>query len=485
MSGPSQIRLPDPCLVVLVGPSGSGKSQWAADHFSANRIVSSDHLRALVGESEHDQRAGTDAFAVLDLVLEKRMRRRLFTVLDTLGLDRDRRLRYVAQARRHNVPVVAIAFDVSPAECRARNAQRTRPVPAKVLTNQLRQWPTVLDEIATDGFDAVHIATDTPVRVVDPQLLTAPGAATRQSEDPMPLDFGLQISNFTWPGGPPELGPRLAAIARTAEEVGFSSLWVMDHFVQIPNVGRQWDEMLDSWTTLAFIAAHTDRVTLGPLVTGITYRNVAHLGKITATLDVLSGGRAVCGLGAAWFDYEHKAYGWRFPPPKERLDLLEDALQALPLVWGPGTPAFKGKVIEIPEAICYPRPVQEHIPILVGGGGERRTLRLVAKYADACNFFGDVAAVRHKVDVLHRHCAAVDRDPTEVRITHLGGILLTDDTADHPTVPPRAIVGTAEDHIGRFRELAEAGVQTAMVRLVDLGDTAPLERFAQVIKAFA
>lgn len=299
----------------------------------------------------------------------------------------------------------------------------------------------------------------------------------------MPLEFGLQISNFTWPGGPPEIGPRLAAIARTAEEVGFRSIWVMDHFVQIPHVGRQWDEMLDSWTTLAFLAAHTSSVTLGPLVTGVTYRNVAHLGKIAATLDVLSGGRAVCGLGAAWFEHEHKAYGWDFPPARARLDLLEDALKLLPLMWGPGAPAFKGKVIEVPEAICYPRPLQAHIPILVGGSGEQRTLKLVARHADACNLFGDAAMVRHKVEVLRRHCARAGRDPADVRVTHLGGVLVTDGDAP-AALPPRIIAGTVEDHVGRFRHLAEAGVQTAMVRLADVSSPGALERFAPVIDAF-
>lgn len=476
------IRLPDPCLVVLVGPSGSGKSAWAEASFPPGRIVSSDRLRALVGEGEHDQRAGTDAFAVLDLVLHRRLKRRLFTVVDTLGLDRERRRSYVDLARRHGVPVVAVAFDVAPADSRARNARRDRPVPPKVLAAQLRSWPGVLGRLPEDGFDAVH-AGPAPVRVMHPELVAAPASASRQREEPMPLEFGLQISNFTWPGGPPEIGPRLAAIARTAEEVGFRSIWVMDHFVQIPHVGRQWDEMLDSWTTLAFLAAHTSSVTLGPLVTGVTYRNVAHLGKIAATLDVLSGGRAVCGLGAAWFEHEHKAYGWDFPPARARLDLLEDALKLLPLMWGPGAPAFKGKVIEVPEAICYPRPLQAHIPILVGGSGEQRTLKLVARHADACNLFGDAAMVRHKVEVLRRHCARAGRDPADVRVTHLGGVLVTDGDAP-AALPPRIIAGTVEDHVGRFRHLAEAGVQTAMVRLADVSSPGALERFAPVIDAF-
>ncbi len=477
------IRLPSSGLVVLVGPSGSGKSTWAAAWFAPGRVVSGDGMRALVGEGEHDQRAGTDAFAVLDLVVDRRLKRGLLTVVDTLGLDRDRRRAYVALARRHGRPVVAVAFDdVSPADCRTRNAARPgRPVPAKVLSAQLARWPAVLDELADDGFDTIH--RPGPVRVVDHQLVGAPEAARRQQEDPLPLDFGLQIATFGGPGGAPAIGPRLAAVARAAEEVGFTGLWVMDHFVQIPQVGRRWDEMLDSWTTLGFLAGVTSRVTLGPMVTGVTYRNVAHLAKIAATLDVLSGGRAVCGLGAAWFEDEHKAYGFDFPPVRQRFRLLEDALQLLPIMWGPGAPAFKGQAIEVPEAICYPRPIQERIPILVGGSGEKRTLRLVARYADACNLFGDAATVRHKLDVLHRHCADVGRDPSEIRVTHLSSAHVVADDEPPESVPVRALVGTVEEHVGRFRGLAEAGVQTAIVRFPAL-DVAAVERFAPVIAAF-
>jgi alkanesulfonate monooxygenase SsuD/methylene tetrahydromethanopterin reductase-like flavin-dependent oxidoreductase (luciferase family) len=257
--------------------------------------------------------------------------------------------------------------------------------------------------------------------------------------------------------------------------------------------------MLDSYTTLGYLAGVTSTARLGVLVTGVTYRNLAHLAKIVATLDVLSGGRAWCGLGAAWFQKEHETYGWAFPPLRERYDLLEDALELLPLMWGPGSPRFEGRTVTVPEAICYPRPVQERIPIMVGGGGEKRTLRLVAQHADACNLFGDAATVRHKVEVLHRHCADVDRDPADVRVTHLS-TALTGRTRDDVAVavdalkPKRATpeafaravnAGTVDDHVGRLRELADAGVQTAIVNLPDLGDTAPIERFAAVIERYA
>jgi F420-dependent oxidoreductase-like protein len=281
------------------------------------------------------------------------------------------------------------------------------------------------------------------------------------------LSFGLQIATFDWPGGAGQTADRLASVARAAEEAGFTSLWVMDHFIQIPQVGRHWDPMLDSWTTLGFLAGHTERATLGTLVTGVTYRNIAHLAKVVATVDVLSGGRAVCGIGAAWFEREHTAYGFGFPPAARRFDLLEDALQLLPVMWGPGAPAFEGRTVTVTEALGYPRPLQDRVPILVGGSGERRTLRLVARYADACNLFGDPASVVHKLDVLRRHCAEVSRDPASIEVTHLSSAL------DCPV----------EDHVGRYRALAEAGVQTAIVRFTTLDEQA-IERFAPVVAAF-
>jgi F420-dependent oxidoreductase-like protein len=490
-------RLPAPALVVLVGPPASGKSTWAATHLRADVVVSSDRLRALVGEGEHDQRAGTDAFDVLDLVVERRLKRRLLTVVDTLGTDPKRRQRWLAVARAHGVPAVAVVFDVPDRECRARNKARAEPVPSAFLTQQLKAWPSVKESVATDGFDDVLPAGDRVVLVPE-SLVGADAAARRQQEDPVTLEFALQIPRFTWTGGPTELGARLASIARAAEDAGFTSVWVMDHFLQIPQVGREWEDMLDSYTTLGYLAGVTERVGLGVLVTGVTYRNLAHLAKIVATLDVLSGGRAWCGLGAAWFEKEHRTYAWDFPPLRRRYELLEDALELLPLMWGPGSPAFDGRTVSIPEAICYPRPVQARVPIMVGGGGERRTLRLVAQHADACNLFGDATTVAHKVGVLRSHCDDVGRDPEDVRITHLSSALTATSAQELAAavearkpkrMTPEAYAaavnaGTIDDHVGRFRELAEAGVQTAIVNLPDLDDPAPVERFAAIIDRF-
>ena len=350
---------------------------WQVDvggaSFRPDQVVSSDRLRAMVGTGEKDQRAGTAAFEVLDLVVDHRLRRRLTTVIDSTRRWRPaRRSVYLDIARRHGIPVVAAVFDVPEREVRRRNRQRADSVPAAVLTAQLRSLGTTLAAIATEGFDAVITVDDHGVVLVPPQLVDAPAAARRQQEDPMPLTFGLQLPRFTWPGG--SGGDRRQRWRRSpseAEDAGFASIWVMDHYVQIPQVGREWDEMLEAYTTLGYLAGRTSTARLGTLCTGITYRNIAALGKIVATLDVLSGGRAMAGLGIGWFEREHRLYGWEFPPRPDRYALLEDALQLLPLLWGKGSPRFEGRTITVPEAICYPRPLQERVPILVGGSGER------------------------------------------------------------------------------------------------------------------
>jgi alkanesulfonate monooxygenase SsuD/methylene tetrahydromethanopterin reductase-like flavin-dependent oxidoreductase (luciferase family) len=217
----------------------------------------------------------------------------------------------------------------------------------------------------------------------------------------------------------------------------------------------------------------------------VTYRNLAHLAKIVATLDVLSGGRALCGLGAAWFEREHQLYGWDFPPAAGRYALLEDALELLPLMWGPGSPPFAGRTVSLPATTCYPRPLQERVPIWVGGGGEKDTLRLVAKHADGCNLFGEPETVAHKVAVLHGHCARYDRDPAEVRVTHLGTASLLAGSVARP----HEHAGSLDEQVGRYRELAEAGVQTAVVDVPELGATstpaATLAPWADLIDRFS
>jgi F420-dependent oxidoreductase-like protein len=489
--------LPAPCLVVLVGASGSGKSTWAAAHFAPEQIVSSDMLRAVVGAGEDDLSASDDAFALLEQIVERRTRRGLTTVVDTLGLDPLRRRAWVLLARQHAMPCVAVAFATPLAQCRARNRERHKAVPQRVLAAQARQFRDQQPQLADDGFDLI-LTEASRVRTAPAHIARAVVDAAHQRAEPVGLRFGLQLPTFDWPNGAREARAQLAAIGRAAEAAGFESLWVMDHYRQIPLFGPAWHDMLDGYTTLAFLAAHTDRVRLGTLVAGITHRPVSQLGKIIATLDVISGGRANCGLGVGWFAAEATALGIPFPPLGERYALLEDALEFLPLFWGKGAPSFNGRVLQVPEGMCYPRPLQEHVPILVGGNGEQRTLRLAAQYADACNIIGEAEVVGRKVRTLRSHCEAIGRAPSTLEVTQLSTTLvgkdprelslLVDRLRPRRTNPEqyaaRVNAGTVDDQIGRFRELAMRGVQTAIVSFPGLVDTGPVESFADVISAF-
>lgn len=492
------IRLPTRCLVVLAGPSAAGKTLWADRNFAAEQIVSSDRLRKLVGTGERDVKASEAAFTLLDIIVEERLSRGLLTVVDTLGMDGERRASYRDVAARFEIPCYAVLFESTLEECKARNRKRRDPVPQKVLSTQHQRWTKARSEIASEPFAAVLEPGD--VRIVPEAMLAAVSAQQRQASDPVPMKFGLQISSFNWDGHPDTTRDTLAAIATTAEDAGFASLWVMDHFRQIPQLGREWDDMLESYAALGFLAGVTRSVTLGALVTAIGYRNPAHLGKIVATLDVLTGGRMVCGLGIGWFEREATAYGWDFPPVPDRYELLEDALELLPQLWGPGNKPFQGRRFDAPDTACYPRPIQERVPILIGGSGERKTLRLVAEHGDMANLFGDAGTVRQKIDVLHSHCAALGRDPAEIEVTHLGPAMvaesaaqLTIDLERHAAGVPNTTVemvaernaaGTIDDHIGRYRELAEAGAAHAIVSLTDVQDLAPIRVFAEVIAAF-
>ncbi len=241
-----------------------------------------------------------------------------------------------------------------------------------------------------------------------------------------PTRIGLQIPSFSFPGvDPAGLLDTLTDIVHAAERSGFDSIWVMDHLNQIPGVGAMDEWMLEGNTALAALAARTSKVQLGLMVGGVTYRNPALMAKITTTLDVLSGGRAVLGIGAAWFEAEHRAFGFDFPPLKERFEHLEDALQIARLMFTEDQPSFHGTHHRIERILNRPRPIRGDIPILVGGSGERKTLRLVAQYADGSNLFGDVPRIRHLLGVLERHCEDVGRDPAEITTTRLGSLLLS------------------------------------------------------------
>jgi F420-dependent oxidoreductase-like protein len=278
------------------------------------------------------------------------------------------------------------------------------------------------------------------------------------------LKIGLQIPMFTWPGGPSDLGLCLAEIARAAEDAGYSSIWVMDHHFQIPMVGAAELDMLEAYTALGYLAGHTSRVRLGTMVTGVTYRHPGILAKQVTTLDVLSGGRAWMGIGAAWFDREHHGLGVPFPPLKERFERLEEALQIALQMWSDDDGPYEGKHYRLKETLNSPPPLSKpRPPILIGGGGERKTLRLVARYADACNFFGDPATVRRKLEILRGHCDKEGRNYDEIEKTVLYVMN----------------VGKEGEAAGMLVEqlagLADAGAQTVIGALVGVEHITPIE----------
>jgi F420-dependent oxidoreductase-like protein len=232
------------------------------------------------------------------------------------------------------------------------------------------------------------------------------------------MNLDLHVSRFDWASGPKGIGSGVAHLARTAEAVGVRALSFMDHFFQMEQAAPAEDPMLEGYTALGFVAALTQRLRLRLLVTGVTYRHPGLLAKTVTTLDVLSGGRAELGLGAAWYEREHKGLGVPFPPLGVRFEQLEEALQICLQMWSADNGPFQGKHYRLAETLCSPAPVSSPRPrIMIGGGGERKTLRLVAQYADACNLFGPPETVAHKVDVLRRHCEAVGRDIRDIEVT--------------------------------------------------------------------
>src|SRR3954449_8500981 len=246
----------------------------------------------------------------------------------------------------------------------------------------------------------------------------------------VPITLSLHLPNFNYPGiGPDRLFQHLAAIATTAEESGFSGVTVMDHLHQIPGVGPQENFMLEGNTILGALAARTTTANLGLLVGGVTYRNPALHAKITTTLDIISGGRAFHGIGAAWFEGEHDAYGYEFPSLKERFEHLEDHLRIARAMFTEEQATVAGDHHSVSGAYNNPKPLRGDIPILIGGSGERKTLRMVAQYADGCNLFGDPERARHLLGVLGRHCEDVGRDPAEITKTSMGTIAIAETEA--------------------------------------------------------
>jgi F420-dependent oxidoreductase-like protein len=233
------------------------------------------------------------------------------------------------------------------------------------------------------------------------------------------MDLGIHFANFTLPGGPESLAPTLAATARAAEAGGCSIFTLMDHWFQMEQLATSKDPMLEGYTSMGFLAGQTQEIALGLLVTGVTYRHPGLLAKTVTTLDVPSGGRAQLGIGAAWYEREHRGLGVPFPPLSERFERLEETLQICHQMWSDDDGPYEGRHYQLAETICSPRPIQQPAPkILIGGSGERKTLRLVAQYADACNLFApEPAFVAHKLEVLARHCETEGRDPATIQKT--------------------------------------------------------------------
>ncbi len=266
------------------------------------------------------------------------------------------------------------------------------------------------------------------------------------------MDIGIHIPSFAWPGGPPRMAPDLARLVTTAEESGCYSVSVMDHYFQMQGFLPVEDPMLEAYTTLGFLAAHTSTVRLRTLVSGVTYRHPGLLAKIVSTLDLLSRGRAELGIGAAWYEREHRGLGVTFPPVAERFRRLEETLRICLQMWSDDNGPFEGRYYQLSETLCSPQPLQTpHPPIMIGGLGEQKTLRLVARYADACNLTArDISIVAHKLEVLRAHCEREGRDYASIRKT----ILYSGAAFGR---------GDYEAVVEDLREYAALGVQEAIV----------------------
>ncbi|HET7399027.1 MAG TPA: LLM class F420-dependent oxidoreductase [Intrasporangium sp.] len=298
------------------------------------------------------------------------------------------------------------------------------------------------------------------------------------------MRLGLQVSHFSWPGTAASIGPTFGRIARDAEDAGMWSLWVMDHFFQIGPIGPPELEMLEGYTALAFAAGQTSRIEVGTLVTGVTYRHPGILVKTVTTLDVLSGGRAWLGIGAAWNEDEHRGLGVPYPPVKERFERLEEALQIALQMWSGDESPYAGRHYSLERPLNSPPAIrQPHPPILIGGMGQKKTMRLVAQYADACNFF-DVGTDRLRVacDVLRGHCADVGRSYDDISKTVLTRMSLSASGEQAASGEPTSSVSAAVDRLGR---LAEAGMDDAILGLGNQTDPAAYELVADVVRQVA
>jgi F420-dependent oxidoreductase-like protein len=299
-----------------------------------------------------------------------------------------------------------------------------------------------------------------------------------------PIQMDLHLPNFNYPGvGAEAVFGKLVDIAATAEQAGFTSVTVMDHYHQIPPVGPPQNWMFDGNTMLAGLAARTQTIALGLLVGGVGYRNPAQHAKITTTLDIISGGRAFHGIGAGWFEEEHDAYGFAFPPIKERFERLEDHLQIARAMFTQELATVAGDHHSVTDAYNNPKPLRGDIPILIGGSGERKTLRMVAQYADGCNLFGDPERAKHLLGVLEGHCETLGRDPGEITKTSMMSLAIaeTDAGVQAKLEAMRAaglpaeriantVAGTPEQVLERAHAFRDVGIEGLTFSMADVHD---------------
>jgi len=299
-----------------------------------------------------------------------------------------------------------------------------------------------------------------------------------------PIQLDLHLPNFNYPGvGPEAVFEKLVEITTTAERAGFSSVTLMDHYHQIPPVGPPQNWMFEGCTMLAGLAARTETIALGLLVGGVTYRNPAQHAKITTTIDIISGGRAFHGIGAGWFEEEHEAYGYAFPPLRERFERLEDHLQIARTMFTEEQATIAGKHYSVSGAYNNPKPLRGDIPIVVGGSGERKTLRMVAQYADGCNFFGDPEQARHLLGVLEGHCERLGRDPAEITKTSMRTIAIaeTEEAAQAKLDAMRAaglherriaatVTGTPDQILENAQAFRDVGIEGLTFSMPDVHD---------------
>lgn len=290
------------------------------------------------------------------------------------------------------------------------------------------------------------------------------------------MRLGLQVPSFTYPNGQENLGDAFAQIAERAERAGLYSLWVMDHFFQIRFAGPPENEMLEGWSALAFAAGRTNHIKLGTMVTGVTYRYPGVLIKTATTLDVLSHGRAYLGIGAAWNEEEHQGLGVPFPPLKERFERLEETLQIAHQMWSGNEQPFEGQHYQLTRPLNSPQSVQKpHPPILIGGTGEKKTLRMVAQYGDACNLFARLGKdeLQRKLDVLRDHCQTLNRPYEEIEKTTLDVVHITGDGRNNSMTPDAAIE--------YFASLAEQGIDQAIFSMPNVYEIEPFDLLTKIV----